>query len=130
MDLWCLIGKANCSKSRGLVCEVDVQVQVKNEDQPAVATSFHLSNVLYTASGTNNLLSLDKLEKDGWDFASRRSRRVRGFVSEVCRSSCRRYVDVIDWRQLSSRYSKSRLLFKQSVTMSERSCDGTLDSAT
>jgi hypothetical protein len=54
------------SKSRGRVGEVDVQV--KNEDQPAVATSFHLSNVLYTANGTNDLLSLDKLEKDGWDF--------------------------------------------------------------
>lgn len=57
-------GKA--SKGRGLVGRV--KTQVKNENQPAVSASLCLGNVLYSASGTNNLLSLDKLENDGWDF--------------------------------------------------------------
>ncbi|GMF31985.1 unnamed protein product [Phytophthora fragariaefolia] len=48
------------SKSRGLIGEVDVRV--KNANQPGIPVSFCLGNVLYTASGTNNLLSLRRMD--------------------------------------------------------------------
>ncbi|KAE9133414.1 hypothetical protein PF007_g3367 [Phytophthora fragariae] len=54
------------SRNRGVVGEVEIRV--KNEDQPDAATSLCLLNVLHTPSGTNNLLSLDKLEQAGWEF--------------------------------------------------------------
>ncbi|POM59518.1 Retrovirus-related Pol Polyprotein [Phytophthora palmivora] len=61
------------SKSSGLIGKVNLQV--KNENQPDVAVSLCLGKVLYTASGMNNLLSLDKLEKDGWEFVKLRKQK-------------------------------------------------------
>ncbi|GMF40644.1 unnamed protein product [Phytophthora fragariaefolia] len=54
------------SRSRGHVG--DLELRVRNENQPDTTALLQLSTVIYTATGTSNLLSLDKLEKDGWEF--------------------------------------------------------------
>ncbi|GMF18573.1 unnamed protein product [Phytophthora fragariaefolia] len=54
------------SRSRGHVG--DLELRVRNENQPDTTALLQLSTVIYTATGTTNLLSLDKLEKDGWEF--------------------------------------------------------------
>ncbi|GMF52861.1 unnamed protein product [Phytophthora fragariaefolia] len=46
----------------------DPELRVRNENQPDTTELLQLSTVIYTATGTSNLLSLDKLEKDGWEF--------------------------------------------------------------
>ncbi|RMX64973.1 hypothetical protein DD238_007247 [Peronospora effusa] len=45
-----------------------VELRVRNETPPHAMNPLSLSNVLFTPTGTTNLLSLVRLEQDGWEF--------------------------------------------------------------
>ncbi|POM60868.1 LOW QUALITY PROTEIN: Reverse transcriptase family protein, partial [Phytophthora palmivora] len=55
-----------------------VQLQIKNSKQPHQDVVLKLKNVLFKTSAPDNLLSLDVMEKDGWNWKTgfRDSRRV------------------------------------------------------
>ena len=66
ITLYCWIGKAELRIIQDRY--KDVKLDVKNENHLGISIPLNLSKVLYTLSGSINLLILDKLEHNGWGF--------------------------------------------------------------
>ncbi|OWZ00879.1 DNA binding protein [Phytophthora megakarya] len=62
------------ARNKGLLGEV--RLRVANENKPKAKASIGLSSVLYTPTGMNNLLSLNKLEQGGWEFTKLKGQNV------------------------------------------------------